>query len=60
MPITRRDHPRCGEPIRPGDIVTADPGEEHWHGAGGNGPMAHLAVAAGETYWLQESPPPPD
>src|SRR5207245_3899707 len=46
--------------IRPGDIVTADPGEEHWHGAGGNGPMAHLAVAAGETYWLQESPPPPD
>ncbi len=46
--------------IRQGDTVTADPGEEHWHGAGGNGPMAHLAVAAGETHWLQESAPPPD
>src|SRR5438309_3266603 len=31
--------------IRPGDTVTADPGEEHWHGAGSKAPMAHLAVA---------------
>ncbi|SRR6266851_1007450 len=42
------------------DTVTADPGEEHWHGAGSHGPMTHLAVGAGETRWLEESPPPPD
>jgi quercetin dioxygenase-like cupin family protein len=45
--------------IRLGDTVTSDPGEEHWHGAGTSGPMAHLAVAAGETRWLEESSPPP-
>ena len=42
------------------DTVTADPGEEHWHGAGSHGPMAHIAVATGETRWLEESAPPPD
>ena len=42
------------------DTVVADPGEEHWHGAGRNGPMAHIAVAIGETRWLEESAPPPD
>jgi quercetin dioxygenase-like cupin family protein len=44
--------------IRLEDTVTADPGEEHWHGAGSQGPMAHLAVAIGETRWLEESAPP--
>src|SRR5438105_2853941 len=48
------------ERIRLHDTVAADPGEEHWHGAGGHSPMSHLAVAAGETRWLEESPPPPD
>src|SRR5437764_2449500 len=48
------------ERIRLHDTVAADPGEEHWHGAGGHSPMSHLAVAAGETLWLEESPPPPD
>jgi quercetin dioxygenase-like cupin family protein len=47
------------ERIRQGDTVTADPGEEHWHGAGPDRPMAHLAVAIGETRWLEPSPPPP-
>jgi quercetin dioxygenase-like cupin family protein len=47
------------ERIRQGDTVTADPGEEHWHGAGQDRPMAHLAVAIGETRWLEQSPPPP-
>lgn len=42
------------------DTVTSDPGEEHWHGAGSHGPMTHIAVAIGETSWLEESPPPPD
>lgn len=44
--------------IQTEDIVTADPGEEHWHGAGSREPMVHIAVAAGETRWLEESPPP--
>jgi quercetin dioxygenase-like cupin family protein len=46
--------------IRQEDTVTADPGEEHWHGAGSHGPMTHIAVAAGETRWLEESAPPPE
>jgi quercetin dioxygenase-like cupin family protein len=45
--------------IKKDDTVVADPGEEHWHGAGSGGPMVHLAVAAGETRWLEESAPPP-
>jgi quercetin dioxygenase-like cupin family protein len=45
--------------IRKDDTVTADPGEEHWHGAGGDQPMTHIAVGAGETRWLEESDPPP-
>ena len=46
--------------IRVGDTVTTDPNEEHWHGAGRKGPMAHLAIAIGDTRWLEESPAPPD
>jgi quercetin dioxygenase-like cupin family protein len=45
--------------IRHEDTVTADPGEEHWHGAGSHGPMTHIAVAIGETRWLEESATPP-
>ena|SRR5579872_180839 len=45
--------------IRLHDTVSADPGEEHWHGAGSHGSMAHIAVAAGETNWLEEAAPPP-
>jgi quercetin dioxygenase-like cupin family protein len=44
--------------IRLEDTVTADPGEEHWHGAGRLGPMTHLAVAIGETRWQEESTAP--
>jgi quercetin dioxygenase-like cupin family protein len=32
------------EVIRPGDRVFFEPGEEHWHGAGPNRFMAHLAM----------------
>ena len=46
--------------IRQGDTVAAEPNEEHWHGAGRRGPMAHLAVGIGETRWLEESPAPPE
>jgi len=46
--------------IRQGDTVAAEPNEEHWHGAGRRGPMAHIAVGIGETRWLEESLAPPD
>jgi quercetin dioxygenase-like cupin family protein len=46
--------------LRLEDTVTAEPGEEHWHGAGRHGPMTHIAVVLGETRWLEESPAPPD
>ena len=53
---------RGGRPqrLQPGDFVVSDPGEEHWHGAGRRGPMAHLAVGLGETRWLERSPEPPE
>ncbi len=37
---------RGGAPqiIRPGDTVWIPPGEEHWHGAGPNTAMKHLAM----------------
>ena len=31
-------------PIRPGDTVWIPPGEEHWHGAGPETGMVHLAM----------------
>ena len=30
--------------VHPGDTVWFEPGERHWHGAGPNGLMVHLAV----------------
>lgn len=30
--------------VRPGDAVWFAPGEEHWHGAAPDGPMAHIAM----------------
>lgn len=45
--------------IRTGDVVAADPNEEHWHGAGSSAPMAHISVAIGDTRWLEPSPEPP-
>jgi len=45
-----------GEPpqlIRPGDTVSTAPGEAHRHGAGEEGPMAHVAVSIGDTTWLE-------
>jgi quercetin dioxygenase-like cupin family protein len=32
------------EEIRPGDVVWFPPGEKHWHGAGPNTAMTHIAV----------------
>ncbi len=44
------------EEILEGDIVTVAPGEKHWHGAGNEGPMRHLAVTIGDVIWLEEPP----
>ena len=33
------------EEIRPGDIVWFPPGEKHWHGAGVETAMSHIAIA---------------
>ena len=32
------------EEIRPGDVVWFAPGEEHWHGAGPETAMTHIAI----------------
>jgi quercetin dioxygenase-like cupin family protein len=44
--------------IHTGDSVSAEPGEEHWHGAGPEGAMAHIAVSIGETKFLEPSDGP--
>ncbi len=35
------------EPVvmKPGDIIMAEPGVKHWHGAGKNGQFAHISVS---------------
>lgn len=37
--------------IRPGDVIRIEAGEEHWHGAGPNNFMTHLAITEGATEW---------
>ena len=44
--------------IHMGDTVSAGPDEEHWHGAGRDGPMAHLAVSIGDITWLEPAEEP--
>ncbi len=39
--------------LRPGDVVSSAPGEEHWHGAAEGATMRHLAVSIGTTRWLK-------
>jgi len=34
-----------------GDVVIAEPGEVHWHGAGAESQLAHIAVSRGVTTW---------
>ena len=46
------------EEIRPGDIVWFPPGEKHWHGAGAETAMSHIAIAEAEggvtVTWLEK------
>ena len=48
---------REGEPVReagPGETVTFENGERHWHGAAADAPMAHLAVNIdSDTTWYE-------
>ena len=37
--------------IRPGDVIRIAGGEEHWHGAGPDRFMTHIAVTEGDTEW---------
>ena len=38
--------------LSPGDVVYANPGELHWHGAGPDSPMSHLSLTTGgATVW---------
>jgi hypothetical protein len=32
------------EEIRPGDVISIQPGEKHWHGATGTTAMTHIAI----------------
>ena len=50
-----------GEPvqvIRPGDVVTFEPGEKHWHGAAPDCAMTHIALQEeqdGQTaQWMEQ------
>jgi quercetin dioxygenase-like cupin family protein len=38
--------------LEAGDVVWAAPGERHWHGAGPETLMLHLAASLGTTSWL--------
>jgi quercetin dioxygenase-like cupin family protein len=39
--------------LRAGDTLTAAPDQQHWHGAGPDTAMTHLAVTIGEVTWLE-------
>lgn len=40
-----------GAAILPGDVVWFDPGERHWHGAGPDTWLSHIAISLGTTEW---------
>jgi quercetin dioxygenase-like cupin family protein len=39
------------EVLEAGDLVWFSPGEDHWHGAGPDTVMTHLAISLGTTDW---------
>jgi len=43
--------------VTSGDVVWAEPGEEHWHGACGDSLLTHMAVSHGTTEWGGEVAP---
>ncbi len=53
-----RTQSRGGEvtALRPGDMVVAEAGEEHWHGAAAGATLQHLAISLGAVEWLEPAP----
>ena len=41
-----------GGRIRAGDVVHIAAGEEHWHGAGADSYLLHVAISLGSATWL--------
>ena len=41
-----------GGRIKAGDVVHIAPGEEHWHGAGPDSYLLHVAISLGSATWL--------
>jgi quercetin dioxygenase-like cupin family protein len=39
------------EVLEPGDVVWIAPGEDHWHGAGPDTVMTHIAISLGASEW---------
>jgi len=37
--------------LRPGDVIFAPDGEEHWHGASPDHLMTHLTITVGAPHW---------
>ena len=52
---TRGEAPQS---VGPGDTVSIEPDEVHWHGAKRGQAMAHVAVTVGRPTWLDEAPSP--
>lgn len=48
-----RSRDGSGGVIAAGDVVHIAPGEEHWHGAGADSYMLHLAISLGKSEWLR-------
>lgn len=46
--------PGGGAWVSPGDVVYVPPGERHWHGAGPESYLVHMAVSLGTTEWFTE------
>jgi 4-carboxymuconolactone decarboxylase len=42
------------QPLHAGDVVWAPPGEKHWHGAGPDSSLSHIAISLGTTKWAEE------
>lgn len=40
--------------VRAGDVIWAPPGERHWHGAGDESYLTHIAISIGTTMWETE------
>jgi quercetin dioxygenase-like cupin family protein len=43
--------------IEAADVVHAEGGEEHWHGAAPDSFVLHMAISVGRTTWLEEVEP---